>query len=98
MERAVSILYTLVRLLVHARQTSTRPSVDLDAPSELLVLVADELDSLGVGEELLVDADRERFRVRLRVVDRHIDLEAAEGRAMEPLGELCLLAVGTAAH
>src|SRR4029079_18270750 len=71
---------------------------DLDAPSELLVLVADELDQFGVGEDLLVDADRERFRVRLRIVDRHVDLEAAEGGAAEPLGELRLLAVRTAAH
>src|SRR5215471_3600848 len=72
-------------------------SVDLHPPAKLLVLVADELDELGVRHDLLVDADREWLRVRLRIVDRDVDFEPPERGPAEALCELGLLAVRTAA-
>src|SRR5215831_378786 len=72
-------------------------SVDFDPPAKLLVFVADELDELGVRHDLLVDANRERLRVRLRIVNRDVDLEPAEGGPAEALREFGLLAVRTAA-
>src|SRR5688572_547282 len=56
-------------------------SVDLDAPPELLVLIAHELDHVGVHLNLLIHANRERFRVGLRVVNRHVELETPEAGA-----------------
>src|SRR4030095_8926299 len=53
-------------------------SIDLDLSPELLILVADELDRLLVHRHALIDADRERLRVRLRVLDSHVDFELAE--------------------
>src|SRR5580765_4345394 len=67
--------------------------VDLDLSSELLILVADELDQLRVGQDLLVDPDGKRLGVRLRIVDGDVDLEPSECRPPETLGEFRLLAV-----
>src|SRR5215470_4196396 len=79
------------------QEASSETSVDLHPPAKLLVLVADELDELGVRHDLLVDANRERFRVRLRIVNRDVDLEPAEGGPVESFREFGLLAVRTAA-
>jgi hypothetical protein len=49
--------------------------VDLDPSTKLLILVADRLDRLLVHHRALVDADGERLRVRLRILDRDVDLE-----------------------
>ena len=40
-----------------------------------LVLGADELAQLVVEDDALIDADDERPRVRLRIVDRHVDFQ-----------------------
>src|SRR5437773_12392946 len=72
--------------------------VDLDAPSELLILVTDELDQLGIGHDLLINPDRKRFRVRLRVIHGHVDCQASEARACKPLSKFCLAAVRTTTH
>src|SRR4030095_17155511 len=55
----------------------------------LVVLVADELDQLTVWHDRLIYADAERLRVRLRIVDRHIDLQHTVVQPPEPLGDLC---------
>src|SRR5262245_12755861 len=70
--------------------------VDLDAAAELLVLVADELDQLLVGQVALIDPHRPWLGVRLGVLDRHVDLQAAEVQAAEALGDLGLAAVRAA--
>jgi hypothetical protein len=57
--------------------------VDLHTAPELLILVADELDRLLVDDDALVDADGERLRVRLRIVDRDVDFQLAEDRAAD---------------
>src|SRR5688572_26565275 len=74
------------------------PSVDLDLLPELLVLVADELDQLFIGQKALIDADGPRLRIRLRIFDRQIDLQVVERRTTEALGEFRLVAVRTAVH
>ena len=71
--------------------------IDLDALPELLILVADELDRFVV-QESLIDADRERLRVRLGVVNRHVDFELSEHGTAESLSEARLVAVWAAAH
>src|SRR5215471_12503663 len=55
-----------------------------------LVLVANELDQLLIERELVAHANREGLRVRLRVVDRHVDLEVTVVRSPPPLGHLAL--------
>ena len=56
---------------------------------ELLVLVADEFDHLrAVGHDLLLYSDGERPRVRLRIVNRDVDLQLSEVHAPEPFGQL----------
>src|SRR5262245_26392354 len=72
--------------------------IDFHTSPELLVLVADELDHLLIHSDSLVDSDGERLRVGLRIVDRDVDLELAEDRPPESLGELRLLAVRAAMY
>jgi len=43
-------------------------------PDRLLVLVADELDELGVGEQPLIHANGEGFRVSRWIVNGYVDL------------------------
>ena len=52
---------------VHASATrvANSSSIDLHAPTKLLVLVADEFDHLIVGRDLLIDANGKWLRVRL---------------------------------
>src|SRR5262245_17384956 len=52
---------------------------------ELLVLETDEFNQLGVDEQSLIDANRPRLRVRLRIVNRDVDLQRAEVGPAEPL-------------
>src|SRR5215467_2298785 len=62
----------------------------------LVVLIADVLEELGVrliGQRL---RDAPRLRVRLRVVDRHLDVHVAEILADEALGHAQLVGVGLA--
>src|SRR5215467_10453591 len=56
-----------------------------------VVLIADVLEELGVRlvRELLRDGPR--FRVRLRVVDRHLDVHVAEIFPNEPLRDACFV-------
>src|SRR5688572_5991644 len=51
----------------------------------LLILVADELDELGVREEALVHADREWFLVSRWIFDGYVDLQCAVTRPAEAL-------------
>src|SRR5581483_791547 len=81
-----------------ARPAPPVSSVDLDPAPELLVLVADELDRLLVGQQPLIHPDRPRLRVRFRILEREIDLQVPVGRPAEPLGELRLAAVRAAVH
>ena len=53
-----------------------------------VVLAAHELDQLGVGHEALVHAERERPGEGLGVLDRHLNLQRAEGGAADSLGQL----------
>src|SRR5947207_11576452 len=52
-----------------------------------IVLVADEFDQFFIRAETPVDADGPRLRVRLRMVNRDVDLDAAVGRPAEALGD-----------
>src|SRR5215472_7683282 len=72
-------------------------SVDFHAPPELLVLVADELDELVVRRDLLIDAQRQRFRVRLRIVERDVDFQLAVAGPANALGELRPVGIRAAA-
>ena len=56
-----------------------------------LVLVTDELEELGVGEQPGVRCRRPRARGR-RVGDRQLDLELTEARAAEPFDDRQLVA------
>src|SRR6185503_3842405 len=49
----------------------------LEVLRRLLVLVAYELDHLGVDHQPMVHAHRERLGVRLGIVDGHVDLHRA---------------------
>src|SRR5204862_7874809 len=73
-------------------------SVDLDSPTKLLIFVTDELDQLRIGHDLLVDPHGERLRVRLGVLERDVDRQAAEARACEPLSKSCVPRVRTTTH
>src|SRR5690349_16686630 len=73
-------------------------ALDFDAATELLVLVADELDHFLIRRDALVDAHRERLGVRLRILDRDVHLEMTVRRALDAMGELRLLAVRAAVH
>src|SRR3954451_2357900 len=73
-------------------------SVELDAPPELLILVADELDDLVVWRDLLVDAERDRPGVGLGVLEGDVDFQFAVSGAAEALDEFRLLRVRAAAH
>src|SRR5262252_3454016 len=53
-----------------------------------IVLIADELNQLFVRAEPPVDANRPRARVRLRVVDRDVDLHPPVGGTPDALGDL----------
>ncbi len=56
----------------------------------LLVLAADELDQLFVGDQALADLHRgPRARIGLEVFDRHVDFERPVVDAPKPLGQLC---------
>jgi hypothetical protein len=57
-----------------------------------LVLVTDELEELGVGEQPGVRCRRPRARVVRRVGDRQLDLELTEARAAEPFDDRQLVA------
>src|SRR6185503_21309737 len=70
--------------------------VDFDSATELLILVADELDELAVRHDALIDAHRPRLRVRLRIVHGHVNLEVRIVQTPEALGELRLLTVRAA--
>src|SRR5678816_891435 len=61
-----------------------------------VVLLADELDEVFIFPEPPVDADRPRFRVGFRIVDRDIDLDAPVLRAAEFLGDLSAAREGRA--
>src|SRR4030095_9597948 len=55
---------------------------------KFLILMADEFDHFGtVSHDLLLDSDGEWARVRLRIVDRDVDLKLSEVHATEPLGQ-----------
>src|SRR5678815_2057929 len=58
----------------------------------LIVLLADELDQLGVelavGHQSMMDTDCERTRVRLRIVDGDVDLDRAVVQPTPPFGHL----------
>src|SRR5262245_8130810 len=56
--------------------------------SGTVVLVADELDDLLVGHDALVAPHGERLRIRLRIVDGHIDLEGPEVRTTKAFRHL----------
>src|SRR5215467_832389 len=79
------------------RSTGNSRSVDFHAPSELLVLVADELDHLVVWRNLLIDPKREWLCVRFRVVERDVDFQLAVCGPANALGELRLVRVRAAA-
>src|SRR4030095_14824404 len=73
-------------------------SIDLYAPPELLVLVADELDNLIVRRDLLIDANRKWSRVGLRVGERYVDFQLAVCWPANALDELGLVRVWAATH
>src|SRR5690349_1435264 len=72
-------------------------SVDFYAPPELLILVADELDDLVVGRNLLIHTKRNGLRVRLWIVERDVDFQLAVAWPADPLRKLRLLRVRAAA-
>src|SRR5213083_2147074 len=78
--------------------SSDRSLVDLYAPAELLVLVADKLHRLFVGLESLIDPHGKWLCIGLGIVDGDIDLEFPKYRTAESLDESRFLAVGTAVH
>src|SRR5436309_6558896 len=78
--------------------SSDRSLVDLYAPAELLVLVADELHRLFVGLESLIDPHGKWLCIGLGVVYGDIDLEFPKYRTAESLDESRFVAVGTAVH
>src|ERR1044071_371504 len=89
----VSVVTSRMAALLVSRQVA-RQSGDLflNAPTchleELLVLMADELGHLpAVCHDLLLDPHRERPGVRLRIVDRDVDLQVPEIHTPEPLGQ-----------
>src|SRR5204862_6806419 len=57
----------------------------LEVPARALVLQTHELDELVVGHQALLDRDRPRTRVGLRVVHRHLDVHEPVARAAIPL-------------
>ena len=61
------------------------------------VFVADVLEHIGVRKKLLDEIDRDRLGERLRVGNRHGDLEMAEIAPMEALFNAHVLAVPMAA-
>src|SRR5215471_2044047 len=73
-------------------------SVDLDPPPELLILVADKLDQLGIRHNLLIDPHREWLCVRLRVIDGDVQRQSAECWPREAFGKFRVAAVRAAAH
>src|SRR6185436_2112147 len=70
--------------------------INFDLPSELLVFIAFELNQLLIDDEPLIDANRPWLRVRLRIVQRVVELQMIERRPADPLRHLCLLAVRAA--
>ena len=76
----------------------TPPPLPRNVLDRAVVLVADELDQLLVDHDALGDADRERLGVGLRVVDRDRDVQLAEPRPREPLGDLALIGQRTPPH
>ena len=62
----------------------------------LLVLVAHVLDQLGVWREPHLHIDRPRLRIRLRIVECHVQLHVADIEAPEPLRDMQCLGVRTA--
>ena len=62
-------------------------SIDFDHLSELLILVADEFDQFFLRPDSEINAHGPRLRVRLRVVDRQIDLQLTIAETTEALGE-----------
>src|SRR5262249_42287191 len=77
---------------------SSHESVDLHASAKLIVLVADELDDLVVGRDLLIDANREWLRVGLRVLEGQIDFEPAVRGPANALGEFRPVRIRAAPH
>src|SRR5262249_55551261 len=65
------------RILTGAKRTSSALFLTLQKRVELLVLVADEFNQIGVRHEPLVDTHRPWPCVRLRIVNRHVDFERA---------------------
>src|SRR5262245_65426071 len=78
--------------------SSSSSLVDFDPSPELLVLVADELDHLGVHLDLLIHSDGERLGIGLWIIDRNVDLEPAKTRPSIALANRCLIRQRAAAH
>jgi hypothetical protein len=92
---------TALRLFLFARGCpviACASSIQLNPAAELLVLVADELDQLLVGQEPLIDTNRPRPRIRLRIDDGEVDPQMAEGWAPEALDERRLSGVRALVH
>src|SRR5262245_53241989 len=53
----------------------------------VLLVLAEHLEDVVVGDEVVRDLDRERLYVDLRVVEGHLDVEVAEVAAPETLGD-----------
>ena len=67
-------------------------------PHELLVLETVLVDDFGVRDDLLLQADGPRPRIRLRMVHRDFDVQMAEIRAGDPLADLTRARQRTAAE
>src|SRR6185503_12905014 len=77
---------------------TARGSIDFDSAAELLILTTDEFNDLVVRRDLLIDSDCERLRIRLGIVERHIDFELAVGRPADALDEPRLIGIRAASH
>src|SRR5678815_1160687 len=71
-------------------------SVDLDATTELLVLVTDEFDQLLIRQVSLIDAHGPWLGVGLRILEGRVDLQLPELRPSNAFGELRFAAIRTA--
>src|SRR5688572_26695514 len=64
----------------------------------LVVLFADALDQIGTRYEPPAQPDRPGLRVRLRIIDGDVDIDAPDGGPREALGHAQRLGRGKTAH
>src|SRR5262245_12614658 len=88
----------MMRQVVSASSNEGVFLINLDPHSELLVLIAHRLDRLFVSQQPLIDSHRKRLLKRLRIADRHVDLELSKAGPPKTFDESRLIAVRSPAY